>query len=69
MVDTDVLVYAAARSASEHQRCRAVVESWRRPGGARYVTGDRFGVARIGRGSHRPALFDAPTCIGRVFVL
>ncbi|MGE0460575.1 MAG: type II toxin-antitoxin system VapC family toxin [Vicinamibacterales bacterium] len=38
VVDTNVLVYAADRHAAEHERCRALVEAWRRQGGAWYVT-------------------------------
>jgi toxin-antitoxin system PIN domain toxin len=38
VVDTNVLVYAADRRAPEHARCRAMVEGWRRQGGAWYLT-------------------------------
>lgn len=38
VVDTNVLVYAADDSAPEHQRCRALLESWRRRSGAWYLT-------------------------------
>lgn len=38
VVDTNVLVYAADESATEHARCRALVEEWRRRNGAWYLT-------------------------------
>lgn len=38
VVDTNVLVYAADESAPEHQRCRSLVEGWRRRSGAWYLT-------------------------------
>jgi uncharacterized protein len=38
VVDTNVLVYAADRRAPEHERCRTLVEGWRRQGGAWYLT-------------------------------
>ncbi|MBI4520147.1 MAG: PIN domain-containing protein [Gemmatimonadetes bacterium] len=38
VVDTNVLVYAADASAPEHERCRAMLEGWRRQGGAWYLT-------------------------------
>ena len=38
VVDTNVLVYAADTVASEHGRCRALVEDWRRSSGAWYLT-------------------------------
>lgn len=38
VVDTDVLVYAADRSASGHERCRTLLETWRRGNGAWYLT-------------------------------
>lgn len=38
VVDTNVLVYAADESAPEHERCRTLVEGWRRQSGAWYVT-------------------------------
>ena len=38
VVDTNVLVYAADRSAPEHERCRKLVERWRHQGGAWYIT-------------------------------
>lgn len=38
VVDTNVLVYAADRRAAEHERCRTLLESWRRTGGAWYLT-------------------------------
>jgi hypothetical protein len=38
VVDTNVLVYAANRDAPEHDRCRTLLERWRRQEGAWYVT-------------------------------
>jgi toxin-antitoxin system PIN domain toxin len=38
VVDTNVLVYAANQDAPEHDRCRALLERWRRQEGAWYVT-------------------------------
>jgi toxin-antitoxin system PIN domain toxin len=38
VVDTNVLVYAADRSAPEHARCRALLEGWRRGSAAWYLT-------------------------------
>jgi hypothetical protein len=38
VVDTNVLVYAADASAPEHARCRAMLDGWRRRGGAWYLT-------------------------------
>jgi toxin-antitoxin system PIN domain toxin len=38
VVDTNVLVYAADRSAPEHARCRALLERWRVQPGAWYLT-------------------------------
>ncbi len=38
VVDTNVLVYAADQSAPEHERCRALVEQWRRRHGAWFLT-------------------------------
>lgn len=38
VVDTNVLVYAADESAREHERCRALLETWRRRSGAWYLT-------------------------------
>ena len=38
VVDTNVLVYAADRSAPEHERCRKLVEAWRRRSAAWYLT-------------------------------
>ena len=38
VVDTNVLVYAADTSAPEHERCRQLVETWRRRNGAWYLT-------------------------------
>lgn len=38
VVDTNVLVYAADVRAAEHQRCRTLLEGWRRQNGAWYLT-------------------------------
>ncbi len=38
VVDTNVLVHAADRSAPEHARCRALLERWRARQGAWYLT-------------------------------
>ena len=38
VVDTNVLIYAADRSAPEHDVCRALLERWRRQRGAWYLT-------------------------------
>jgi toxin-antitoxin system PIN domain toxin len=38
VVDTNVLVYAADRHAPEHDRCRRLIDGWRRQGGAWYLT-------------------------------
>lgn len=38
VVDTNVFVYAAETSFSEHERCRSFVEKWRRGAGAWYST-------------------------------
>ena len=38
VVDTNVLVYAADLDATEHARCHALLEGWRRQGGAWYLT-------------------------------
>lgn len=38
VVDTNVLVYAADKSVPEHQRCRHLLETWRRRSGAWYLT-------------------------------
>jgi toxin-antitoxin system PIN domain toxin len=38
VVDTNVLVYAADESAPEHDRCRLLLEGWRRRNGAWYLT-------------------------------
>lgn len=38
VVDTNVLVYAADVRAAEHERCRTLLESWRRQSGAWYLT-------------------------------
>lgn len=38
VVDTNVLVYAADMHAKEHERCRALLESWRRGRGAWFLT-------------------------------
>jgi toxin-antitoxin system PIN domain toxin len=38
VVDTNVLVYAADESAAEHERCRTLLEQWRRRQGAWYLT-------------------------------
>ena len=37
-MDTNVLVYAADASAPEHERCRTLLERWRRQQGAWYLT-------------------------------
>lgn len=38
VVDTNVLVYAADRSAPEHARCRALLEEWREGSAAWFLT-------------------------------
>lgn len=38
VVDTNILVYAADVRASEHARCRALLERWRTQQGAWYLT-------------------------------
>lgn len=38
VVDTNVLVYAADKSAPEHERCRALLERWRAGSAAWYLT-------------------------------
>lgn len=38
VVDTNVLVYAADVRAAEHERCRTLLEGWRRQSGAWYLT-------------------------------
>ncbi len=38
VVDTNVLLYAANRDAVEHQRCRELLEGWRRQATPWYVT-------------------------------
>lgn len=38
VVDTNVLVYAANRGAVEHERCRALLDSWRTNGAAWFLT-------------------------------
>lgn len=38
VVDTNVLVYAADTSAPEHDRCRQLVEGWRRRNSAWFLT-------------------------------
>ncbi|HEY6506734.1 MAG TPA: TA system VapC family ribonuclease toxin [Vicinamibacterales bacterium] len=38
VADTNVLVYAADESVPEHERCRSLVEGWRRRNGAWYLT-------------------------------
>ena len=38
VVDTNVLVYAADESALEHERCRTLLEQWRRRHGAWFLT-------------------------------
>jgi uncharacterized protein len=38
VVDTNVLVYAADTRAVEHERCRTLLETWRRQSGAWYLT-------------------------------
>lgn len=38
VVDTNVLVYAADVRAPEHERCRALLEEWRRRSGAWYLS-------------------------------
>jgi toxin-antitoxin system PIN domain toxin len=38
VVDTNVLVYAADVDAAEHERCRELVEGWRRRSAAWYLT-------------------------------
>jgi uncharacterized protein len=38
VVDTNVLVYAADTSAPEHDRCHDLLNTWRRQGGAWYLT-------------------------------
>jgi toxin-antitoxin system PIN domain toxin len=48
VVDTNVLVYAADGSAPEHDRCRALLEGWRRQSGAWYLTwGICYEVLRV----------------------
>ena len=38
VVDTNVLIYAADTNASEHVRCRSLLERWRAQQGAWYLT-------------------------------
>ena len=38
VVDTNLLVYAANTRAEEHDRCRALLEQWRRQRGAWHLT-------------------------------
>ena len=38
VVDTNVLVYAADVDAAEHDRCRALLDTWRAQSGAWYLT-------------------------------
>lgn len=38
VVDTNVLVYAADRSTPEHERCRELLDGWRRRSSAWYLT-------------------------------
>lgn len=38
VVDTNVLVYAAERSAPEHDRCRSLLERWREGSAAWFLT-------------------------------
>ncbi len=38
VVDTNVLVYAANEGAPEHERCRALIQTWREQSGAWYLT-------------------------------
>ncbi len=38
VVDTNVLVYAADERAPEHERCRALLDDWRRRSGAWYLS-------------------------------
>ena len=38
VVDTNILVYAADQHAPEHERCRSLLEQWRRQRGAWYIT-------------------------------
>ncbi|HSW28107.1 MAG TPA: TA system VapC family ribonuclease toxin [Longimicrobiales bacterium] len=42
VVDTNVLVFAANRDAPEHERCRRLLQEWRRSEGAWYLT---WGIA------------------------
>lgn len=38
VVDTNVLVYAADTSAPEHERCRSLIERWRKSSAAWFLT-------------------------------
>ena len=53
VVDTNVLVYAADESMTEHARCRALLDRWRAQSGAwvRHVGN----LLRVSAGRHAPA--------------
>jgi len=63
VVDTNVLVSAADRSAPEHQRCRALLDGWRDRGGAWYVTwGICYEFLRV---TTHPRVFRRPWALSR----
>ncbi len=58
VVDTNILLYAANKSAPEHETCRNLVERWRREGRLWYIT---WGIAcEFPRVAAHPKVFFKP---------
>ena len=63
VVDTNVLLYAAEQNFPEHERCRELLETWRRQPGAWYGTwGILYEFIRVATHSR---VFRRPTCCAR----
>lgn len=65
LVDTNVLVYAADRSAPEHAQCRALLERWRVEPLPWYLTWPI--VYEFLRVSTHPRVFRAPMSLGEAW--
>jgi uncharacterized protein len=65
VVDTDVLVYAADADSPFHERCRALVESWRGQSSAWYAT---WGIAyEFLRVTTHPRVFRRPWTLAQAW--
>jgi toxin-antitoxin system PIN domain toxin len=65
VVDTNVLIYAADADAPAHERCRTLIEGWRRQPSAWYLTWSI--VYEFLRVSTHPRVFQRPWPVGRAW--